>query len=67
MHIVMSEEAHEAWHLFARAQGVSVTGLVNALGEELSEVDERRLPAMLRRAVVRAREVDAERRRRPGR
>lgn len=64
--IRLDEAAHDGIKLFCQAQGVTVTGLVNALGEEASTVDERRLPGWLRQLVARGRVIDAERRRRQG-
>lgn len=61
LNVFVSEESFQAWRRFADAQGVSVTALIEAMGLELATVD--RLSPTLRSLVVRARQVDAERRR----
>lgn len=69
LHAYLSEQAHKAWQDFAEHNGVSVTGLLEAIGQELiveikeagGEADE----IDNRRALVKAgRKIDAERRRR---
>jgi hypothetical protein len=59
-------ESYEAWRLFARARGVTVTGLLEALGRRLANMDQpdARLPPLLRDAVMEARTIDDDRRRR---
>jgi len=65
LHAYLSETAHAAWVTFAEENGVSVTGLLEALGMDIST----ELLALdadgLRQPWVRtARKIDAERRRR---
>lgn len=68
LHAYLSPGAHESWQAFSEDNGVSVTGLLEALGLELKvelaaiESDELRQDW-----VKRARRIDAERRRRGGR
>lgn len=65
VHAYLSDEAHEAWFQFSSENGVSVTGLLEALGLELAEELETTEPDELRKHWVRAaRRVDAARRRR---
>lgn len=59
LHCYLSDDAHETWHAACRAQGISVSALLEALAPELPEVLEN-WPEM----VKEAREVDATRRRR---
>jgi hypothetical protein len=63
LHAYLSDDAHEAWHEFAAAQGVSVSGVIEALGAEFA-TGGRSIP--LRQIVADARKVDATRRRRLG-
>ena len=58
----VSDEAHEAWRLFAKAHGVSVAALVEVIGPALGDGSLSR-----QRLVSEARRVDGERRARPGR
>lgn len=65
----VSDEALDGWRLFARANGVSVTAMLEALGCRLAELDapEVDLPALWRETIAEARAIDAERRsREPG-
>lgn len=58
----MSHDAHDGLRLFARANGVTVAGFLEALGIALHDVDK---PApFLRSVLADARTVDAERRER---
>lgn len=67
LHAYLSEEAHGAWLAFAEENGVSVTGLLESLGLELSEEIEQAGDADIRQGWVRrGRKVDAKRRRRGG-
>lgn len=63
---MVEERTYESWRLWARSRGVSVTGLVEALGHELGRHDEpeNKLPPWLRRALDEARKIDHDRRRR---
>lgn len=68
VHAYLSDAAHETWQDVATEYGVSVSGLVEALGTDLQKPeDERVLAAQLPGLVKRARRIDAERRRRAGR
>lgn len=67
LHAYLSEEAHGAWLAFAEENGVSVTGLLESLGLELSEEIDQAGDADIRQGWVRrGRKVDAQRRRRGG-
>lgn len=69
LHAYLSEIAHRAWQAFAEENGVSVTGLLEALGVDLAE----KIKAAGDDAtdieqdwVKRGRKIDAQRRRRGG-
>lgn len=66
LHAYLSPEAHDAWHDFAAEQGVSVSGLLEAIGEDLVDVTKKggkpRKEHLL--LVDAARKIDAARRRR---
>lgn len=66
IHAYLSEEAHGAFQTFAEENGVSVTGLLEALGLELmAELSMSSSSTDVRQDwVKRARKIDAERRRR---
>lgn len=65
IHAYTSVEARDAWNEFADLNGVSVTGLLEALGLELIEELDHSDATEIRQAWVKAgRRVDAERRKR---
>jgi hypothetical protein len=66
IHAYLSPEAHERWHEFAADNGVSVSGLLEAIAHEWGDRIGRGVPAYENEdALVRtARRVDADRRRR---
>jgi len=65
LHAYLSTRAHTSWQAFSENNGVSVTGLLEALGLELADELEDVEPDELRQSWVKiARRVDAERRRR---
>lgn len=69
LHAYLSEEAHAAWQQMAEENGVSVTGILEALGKELrQEIRDNGNDAegVRRDLIKRARRIDAERRRRGG-
>lgn len=67
IHAYVSDEAWAAWRDFSEENGVSVTGLLEALGLELAEELETTEPDEMRRTWVKAgRKVDGIRRRRQG-
>ena len=68
LHAYLSPEGHEAWHDFSEENGVSVTGLLEAMGLELKQEIEAAGDASDIRTdwVKRARKVDGARRRRGG-
>lgn len=68
LHAYLSEQAHTAWQTFAEENGVSVTGLLEALGVTLSdEIDAAGDAADIRQDWVKqGRKIDAQRRRRGG-
>jgi hypothetical protein len=68
VHAYLSDDAHETWLEVATDYGVSLSGLMEAMGADLRRpADERVLGPHLEELVTRARRVDAERRRRSGR
>jgi hypothetical protein len=68
IHAYVSEDAHSSWELFAEENGVSVTGLIEALGHAIArEIATTRDPTDVRQGWVKeARRVDALRRKRTG-
>lgn len=68
LHAYLSEKAHQAWQSFAEENGVSVTGLLEALGVQLAdEIEAAGDAADIRQDwVKRGRKIDAQRRRRGG-
>jgi hypothetical protein len=66
IHAYLDNDAWQAWQDFAEANGVSLTGLIEALGRELmdeeEDAEEHRIPW-----VKAGRRIDAQRRRRDGR
>jgi hypothetical protein len=66
IHAFVSVEAHEQWHDFAAAEGVSVSALIEAFAPELNDPELGKEPVFRRlEAVVgSARAIDASRRRR---
>ena len=69
LHAYLSEAAHQAWQTFAEDNGVSVTGLLEALGlqlvDEIAAVDD--ATEIRQDWVKQGRKIDAQRRRRgPG-
>ena len=65
MHAYLSDEAHAVWQDVATDYGVSVSGLIEAMGADLNKpLDDRVLAPQLDALVMRARRVDAARRRR---
>ena len=68
VHAYLSDDAHETWQEVATEYGVSVSGLIEALGADLgAPVDEQVIAPRLPELIKRARRVDADRRRRAGR
>jgi hypothetical protein len=67
VHAYLSVEAHDAWQEFAEANGVSMTGLLEAFGLDLLDEMDGKDPAKLRQEWVKnGRKIDAQRRRRGG-
>ena len=75
LHAYLSEDAHSAWQDFAEKNGVSMTGLLEELGEQLGEriekagsADEPEAfePTSWKQVVRGGRRIDAQRRRRGG-
>jgi hypothetical protein len=66
IHAYLSPEAHDAWHDFAAENGVSVSGLLEAIANEWTAKLARGEPVLPdeERLVRSARRVDADRRRR---
>jgi hypothetical protein len=68
VHAYLSDEAHAIWQDVSTDYGVSVSGLIEAMGIDLAKPsDDRVLGPRLDDLVTRARRVDAARRRRAGR
>jgi hypothetical protein len=68
VHAYLSDDAHAIWQDVSTDYGVSVSGLIEAMGIDLAKpTDERILGPRLDALVTRARRVDAARRRRAGR
>lgn len=67
LHAYLSDEAHDAWQVFAEENGVSITGLVEALGQDLLLGMRKEGATEIRQDWVKdARRIDAARRRRGG-
>jgi hypothetical protein len=67
LHAYLSADAHQAWVTFSEENGVSLTGLLEALGLEMEAELEDTESWDLRQEWVRAgRKIDAQRRRRQG-
>jgi hypothetical protein len=66
IHAYLSPQAHDAWHDFAAENGVSVSGLLEAIAHEWSGRQARGEPVLPDedRLVKTARRIDADRRRR---
>jgi len=65
VHAYLSDDAHAIWQEVSTEAGVSVSGLIEAMGIDLTRPgDERILTPDLAELVTRARAVDAARRRR---
>jgi len=65
LHAYLSDDAHETWHRVAAEQGVSVSALLEAMAADLGRpAGEGAMADRLGDMVVRARKIDAERRRR---
>jgi len=66
IHAYLTPEAHDRWHDFAAEQGVSVSGLLEAIAldwkDQLDRGDD--LPEAVERLAKSARKIDASRRRR---
>lgn len=65
LHAYVSDDAHDAWHDFAAENGVTVSGLLEALTPHLqATADDRSLETAFEDSIKAARAVDAQRRRR---
>ena len=66
LHAYLSVDAHEAWHEFAAEEGVSVSGLLQAYGEQLIPIVQGKAQMTKdQQALIKtARKIDAARRRR---
>lgn len=65
LHAYVSDDAHDAWHDFAAENGVTVSGLLEALTPHLaSTADDISAAAVFEESIKSARAVDAARRRR---
>lgn len=71
IHAYLSDDSHGNWHDFAAAHGVSVSALLEELGQEINpkkmgEDFDINLAVNLATIIKRARKTDARRRRRSG-
>lgn len=64
LHAYVSDDAHDAWHDFAAENGVTVSGLLEALTTHLQAADDVTLESAFETSIKSARAVDAARRRR---
>ena len=70
IHANVTPESHEAWHQFGALHGVTASGLIAAISEAFNDVDidltnqENPANPLPRELIIRARQVDAKRRRR---
>lgn len=66
IHAYLTPEAHDRWHDFAAEQGVSVSGLLEAIARDWKEQLDRGadVPAEVEQLAKTARKIDAARRRR---
>ncbi len=67
LHCYVSGEAHDRWHYFAAENGVSVSALIEELSRELdpdAATAKKLLEVRLEDAIMRARKLDSQRRRR---
>ncbi len=65
LHAYLSDDAHEAWHDFAAENGVTVSGLLEAMTPHLQpDADGSTMASAWATSVKQARAVDAQRRRR---
>ncbi|MEI7593182.1 MAG: hypothetical protein WCK41_08200 [Actinomycetes bacterium] len=68
IHVQISQEAHETWMSVTDEYGVTMAGILEAVGHDFSQPkDDRLLGSRLPDLIERARGIDADRRRRPGR
>jgi len=68
LHAYVTEEAHDRWHDFASAQGVTVSAFLEAFAPSLnfdSPAAKEPMVTQVSLAVIQARKIDASRRRRP--
>lgn len=65
IHAYLTNEAHDSWHDFAAENGVSVSGLLEAIAQDWAEKLKSNKPSKETEALIKeARRVDAVRRRR---
>ncbi len=66
IHAYLSPEAHDRWHDFAADEGVSVSGLLEAIAQDWKEQLDtgEDTPANVEQLAKVARKIDASRRRR---
>jgi uncharacterized protein YdbL (DUF1318 family) len=65
IHAYISDEAHDAYNTFAEENGISVTGLIQALAEQLAEeLETGQADEVWKPTVKLARRIDATNRRR---
>lgn len=65
IHAYLSDDALEGWRDFADKTGVSVSGIIEVLPDELFLTEDPELQAVCAKLVSAARKVDAIRRKRP--
>lgn len=71
LHAYVSDESHSAWHEYAEEEGVSVSALLEVVGDDIRialeserSIDRDPVRSPLAAMVKRARKIDARRRRR---
>lgn len=64
LHAYLSDGAHETWHQFAATNGISVSATLESLAVELEQSDSGAGSIDFHPIVARARQTDANRRRR---
>lgn len=60
----VSDEAYEGWYRYSGRHGVSITALVESFGQVMAEGLTEEPCEHVAQVIVRAREIDADRRRR---
>lgn len=67
VHAYLSDEAHDAWHDLAAENGISLSGLFEALAKDFTDNPPEKHHPRWNEIVKATRKIDVERRRRGGR